>query len=87
MKLYTLMFGRSKAKKRAIMTDSFEKCQNYQNARSNVKGWHEIVLAEENACVWKQKTATIGGNKEKGVLRVGEGRSGWIGKNGFNEHT
>ena len=64
-----------------IMFDVKHKCENYRDARQNVVGWHKIELAPDNASVWKQKTCTVGGNRDDG------GRSGWIGKNGFNRHT
>ena len=66
-----------------IMIDEKHKCENYRDARENshVKGWHKIVPAEKGAVCWKQKSSTIGGNRDDG------GRSGYIGKNGFNPHT
>lgn len=87
MKLFTLMFGKSKKRMYPIMTDDKRKCENYRDARQNVKGWHDIVPAEPNSVVWKQKSATVGGNRCESVGRVGHGKSGYIGKNGFNEHT
>ena len=70
------------------MTDVRHKCENYRDARSHtVKGWHEIVPAEDGAVVWRQKSATVGGNRCETVARVGHGRAGWIGKHGFQEHT
>lgn len=87
MKLYTLSYGKSKKRMHPIMTDSWEKCINYKKARQNCKGWHLIEEAEAEATVWKQKSATIGGNKPTTVARVGHGLAGYIGKNGFNPHT
>ena len=91
MELHTLFYRKSKKKPmRAIMTDSWQKCLNYQKAREpNVTGHHEIKRAEAGATVWKQKTCTIGGNK-CAVPRItlhGTQRNGWIGKHGFQEHT
>jgi len=90
MKLYTLLFGKSKKKMRPIMTDEKYKCENYEKARQNVEGWHKIVEALPGEEIWRQKSATIGGNKCTHVARVGKaggGFSGYIGKNGFNAHT
>ncbi len=90
MKLFTLFYGRKKTKMRPIMTDSFKKCENYMKAREHtVTGFHEIRPAEKGASTWKQKTATIGGNKcDIPLIRKGKTRiNGWIGKNGFNPHT
>ena len=90
MKLYTLLFGRSKKRMKPIMVDEKHKCENYEKARQNVEGWHKIVEAEAGATIWRQKSATIGGNKCTNVARVGKagcGLSGYIGKNGFNAHT
>lgn len=87
MKLFALMYGKSKKRMKPIMVDSKEKCSNYRDARQNVKGWHEIVEAPPGSTVWRQKTCTIGGNKCETVARVGRGAPGWIGKNGFNHHT
>lgn len=83
MELFTLKHGNSKKRMYPIMTDTRKKCENYQKAReaSKVKGWHEIVNADADAVVWRKKSATVGGNRNDG------GRSGWIGKNGFNQHT
>lgn len=82
MKLYTLLFGRSKKKMRPIMIDEKHKCENYMKARKHTtEGWHKIVEAEPGATVWRKKSATVGGNKDDG------GRHGWIGKNGFHPHT
>lgn len=90
MDLFTLYFGRRKAKMSPIMTDSRKKCENYQKAREHtVTGFHEIRPAEPGAKVWRQKSATIGGNRDE-VPRIKRGRiqiNGWIGKNGFNPHT
>ena len=86
MQLYTLMFGKSKKKMKPIMIDSKHKCEQYMNARTanNGKkgcgGWHEIVPANKGDKPWRQKSATVGGNKC-------DGRSGYISKNGFNPHT
>lgn len=77
-----------------IMTDERHKCENYMAAReaSHVKGWHKIVPADAGAEVWRQKSATRGGNKPVSVRRVGRdgktvGDAGYIGKNGWNSHT
>ncbi len=88
MKLYTLMYGRSKKRMKPIMTDSFEKCDAYKKKREATKGsdcgrgWHDIVEAAAGADQWKQKTATIGGNKD-----IGGCKNGYISKRGFNPHT
>ena len=87
MKLYQLLYGKSKKRLKPIMVDSKHKCENYRDARQNVKGWHEIVEAPPGAEVWRQKTCTVGGNKCQTVGVVGWSPSGWIGKNGFNPHT
>ncbi len=69
------------------MIDDKHKCENYMNARTanngekGCGGWHRIELAPKNAQPWRQKSATVGGNRDDG------GRSGYIGKNGFNAHT
>jgi len=93
MQLYTLYFGKSKKKMKPIMTDVKHKCENYKDAREHtVTGWHDIRLAEPNSVVWRQKSTTIGGNKDnsgparinrKGVAQI----NGYIGKSGFNPHT
>ena len=82
MKLYTLLFGRTKKKKKPIMIDSHEKCDRYMKARSNVSGFHEIVEAPEGSKTWRQRTATIGGNTCQSHKS-----NGYISKNGFNPHT
>lgn len=89
MKLFVLLHGRSKKKMKAIMVDEYHKCENYKDSRekSGVAGWHKIEAAGLEATVWRQKTCTVGGNKCESVGRVGKGRAGYIGKNGFNEHT
>jgi len=89
MTLYTLLYGKSKKRMHPIMTDELRKCENYKEARedSHVKGWHSIVPAEPGAVVWRQKSATVGGNRCESVQRIGHGPSGYIGKNGFNPHT
>ncbi len=87
MDLFVLMFGKSKKKMRPILIDTKDRCLKYQKAREASKGtkaaagWHQIVEAEKGARPWKQKTSTVGGNKDDG------GRSGYISKNGFNAHT
>lgn len=90
MNLYTLLYGKSKKRMYPIMTDDLHKCENYRDARRNVKGWHTIVPADSGANVWRQKSATIGGNKctiprikKNGVVQV----AGYISKYGFNPHT
>lgn len=86
--LFTLMHGKSKKRMKPIMTDQKHKCENYMDARKHTTvGWHEIVPAEKDAVVWRQKSATVGGNRCETVARVGKGCPGWIGKHGFNEHT
>jgi hypothetical protein len=87
MKLHTLMFGRSKAKMKPIMTDSLHKVTNYRNARRQLQGHHSIVDAHPGATVWRQQSATIGGNRPTDVPRVGRGHAGYISKTGFNAHT
>lgn len=79
--LFTLLYGKSKKRMHPIMTDVKHKCENYRDQRTHsVKGWHDIVPAEPGATAWRQKSATVGGNRC-------DGRSGYIGKNGFNPHT
>lgn len=90
MELFTLYYGRKKAKMRPIMTDSFKKCDNYMKARqNNVVGFHEILPAKKGESAWKQKSTTVGGNKcEIPIIRRGKTRiNGWISKDGFNPHT
>lgn len=92
MELYTLFYGTSKKRMHPIMTDSLKKCQNYLDARKHsTKGFHDIKIADKNSDVWRQKSATIGGNKDGGVPTINRHgktkQNGWIGKNGFNQHT
>lgn len=90
MKLYKLLYGKSKKKMKPIMVDSLKKCENYRDARQNVTGWHDIVDADPGDEVWRQKSATIGGNKcEVPVInRHGKTRhNGYISKEGFQWHT
>jgi hypothetical protein len=93
MKLFSLMYGKSKNKMRCIMTDKLSKCENYKTQREKSKGskcsmgWHEIVPAEAGAEIWRQKSATIGGNRCEMVQRVGHGLAGYIDRHGFNPHT
>lgn len=87
MELFTLLFGKSKKKMRPIMIDEKHKVERYKKAREATKdskagqGWHEIIPAEKGAKPWSKGSATVGGYKDDG------GRSGYIGKNGFNPHT
>lgn len=74
------------------MTDSYKKCENYMNAReNNVKGFHEIRPADEDAKTYKKKSATIGGNKQSVVPKINRHgttvNNGWISKDGFQHHT
>ena len=91
--LYTLLYGRSKKRMNPIMTDVLHKVENYKEQREKTrgskcsKGWHSIVPAEAGAEIWKQKSATVGGNKCEMVQRIGHGPSGYISKQGFNPHT
>jgi hypothetical protein len=78
--LYILMFGKSKSKMRPIMIDKKHKCENYRDARGNVRGFHDIVDAPPGVKPWRQKSSTIGGNKA-------DGKSGYISKSGFQHHT
>lgn len=89
MQLFVLMFGKSKKKMKPIMVDSRDKCENYKKARNNVQGWHEIIPADKNAEVWRQKSSTIGGNKCVITKTTGKNRGphGYISKHGFNPHT
>lgn len=92
MNLYTLFYGKSKKKMKPIMTDSKKKCENYMNARSPmVVGFHEIRPAEVGADIFRKKSCTVGGNRDSGVPKINRHgttvRNGWIGKNGFNQHT
>lgn len=61
--LFTLMYGKSKKRMKPIMIDKLSKCHNYRDARSCMAGWHDIVPAEIGAVVWRQKSATVGGNR------------------------
>jgi hypothetical protein len=85
--LFTLLYGKSKKRMKPIMVDTLKKCKNYWDARAHCPGWHAIVPADSDADTWRQKSATIGGNRCQSVGRVGHGPSGYIGKNGFNQHT
>jgi len=75
------------------MIDLRHKCENYKIQREKSKGskcsqgWHAIVPAEDGANPWRQKSATIGGNRPTTVMRHGEGLAGYINKHGFNPHT
>lgn len=75
------------------MTDVLHKCENYKEQREKTwgakssQGWHNIIPAEVGAIVWRQKSATIGGNRCESVARIGHGLAGYIDKNGFNPHT
>ena len=82
-------YGKSKKRMYPIMIDVFHKVINYRNARekSGVEGWHAVEPAPDDAEVWRQKSATVGGNRCERVQRVGKGPAGYIGKNGFNQHT
>ena len=76
------MFGRSKKKLKPIMTDSYEKCLRFVKAREvtpQVVGFHSIIEGGEEKF---KKCSTIGGYKDNG-----DGKNGYIGKNGFNPHT
>lgn len=90
--LYILLHGRSKKKMKPIMIDDKKKCENYRDARRAVAGWHSIESAPKGSVQWRQKSATIGGNKDisgpaihnrHGVRKV----NGYISKNGFQPHT
>ena len=87
--LFTLLYGKSKKRMHPIMTDTLNKCENYRDVRGARMGggWHSIVPAEKGVDVWRQKSATVGGNRCEMVQRVGHGSAGYISKNGFNPHT
>ena len=86
--LFTLLYGKSKKRMHPIMVDVKHKCENYRDARiPTVKGWHAIIPAEAGAEVWRQKSATVGGNRCETVQRHGKGPSGYISKHGFQQHT
>lgn len=97
MQLHQLLFGKSKKKMRVIMIDSEKACQNYMNARSGNHGakcgagWHKIEVAPPGSTVWRQKSATVGGNKPTSVITTKQkghkGPAGYIDKSGFNAHT
>lgn len=93
MELYSLFYGRSKKKIRTLlMTDSFQKCQNYMKARQNsVLGFHKIELAEEGSKIKKKKSCTVGGNKPTRVPHINRKgitvNSGYVSKEGFQQHT
>ena len=88
MKLFVLSFGRTKAgNKSPIMVDSFAKCEAYKKAREAgtgkaASGFHEIAEAPTGSKTWRQKSATVGGNKCQSHKN-----NGYISKNGFNAHT
>lgn len=89
MKLFMLLFGRTKDKKEPIMIDSLHKCEQYKKAREATKDskagkrHHEIVEAPAGSKTWRQKSATIGGNKDQSPHKS----NGYISKDGFNPHT
>lgn len=91
--LYVLSFGLSKKRMKPIMIDDLHKVQNYKKQREATtaskagRGWHAIAPAPPNSNPWRKKSCTVGGNRCERVDRVGHGRPGWIGSNGFNEHT
>ncbi len=90
MKLFTLSYGKSKKRMHPIMVDSQQKCENYLKARGERMGggWHKIEpCTDRDVTVWLKQSATVGGNRCETVGRVGHGKAGYIGKNGFNEHT
>ncbi len=92
MQLFTLYYGKNKKRMSPIMVDSHHKCVNYMKAREHTtNGFHEIRPAEKGAEVWRQKSATHGGNKCNVVPRINRhgttGLPGYIDKNGFNAHT
>jgi len=89
MKLFTLLYGKSKKRMHPIMTDEIHKCENYLDARGGRMGggWHKIVPAVAGDNVWRQKSATVGGNRCESVQRIGHGPSGYISKHGFQQHT
>jgi len=71
------------------MIDSKEKCENYRDARGARMGggWHSIELAPPDSKQWKQKTATIGGNRCETVKVIGKPTPGYVDKLGFHPHT
>lgn len=86
--LYTLLYGKSKKRMYPIMTDVLHKCENYKKQReATVHGWHSIAPADPGATVWRQRSATVGGNRCESVQRVGKGPSGYIDRHGFQPHT
>ena len=87
--LYQLLYGKSKKRMHVIMIDERRKCENYRDARGERMGggWHKIEFAPPNSNPWRQKSATIGGNRPTTVMRHGEGLAGYIDKHGFNPHT
>ena len=81
MKLYTLLFGRSKNRMKPIMIDSLKKCEQYKDAReNNVIGFHKIIEAEKGADCWVRKNATIKGSGDKT-----NSHPPIVGKNGENK--
>ena len=96
MKLYVLLFGKSKKKMKPIMIDTEAACKQYKAAREATigskaaAGWHAIELAPEGSGIWKQKTASVRGSGNKtnsGPQLVGKGLSGYITKRGFQSNT
>lgn len=85
MKLFTLFFGKSKKRMKAIMTDTRHKCENYRDARGARMGggWHDIQPAKEGSVVWRQKSSTVKGSRHD----TSNCRGGYISKNGFNANT
>lgn len=97
MKLFVLLFGKNKKNLKPITIDSEKKCNQYKEAReNNVRGFHKIIPAEEDANTWVKKNCTIKGSGDKrnsGPKVVGKngkdkGISGYIQKGfGFASNT
>jgi hypothetical protein len=74
MKLHSLYYSHSKNGKRTwLMTDTLRKCENLKKAREqNVQGFHFIEDAKPEQSTGRRK---------------GYGTTGYISKNGWENHT
>lgn len=82
-----------------IMIEEMSAINLYKQSRGSLgryegkmgDGWFKIESAPKDANKWRKKSSTIGGNKDNGVPHINRHgttvRNGWIGKNGFNQHT
>ena len=97
--MLNLYYGRSKKKMDLIMTDKESAINFYLQSRACKKqkvgrmgnGWFKVEPAEPGAEKFRKKSATIGGNSCNCPPTIGkDGKTkyhGWVGKNGFSQHT